>query len=225
LTLIDAIALLHQHQRERKTATRGGGGTTLTYIEATEADIAAANRLAAEVLTRSLDELPPQTRRFLTVLDQWITGECAARRIAREAFRFLARGGARRDRAWGYPGEVPSAPPGRAGVRHRAPQRTGPGRGLRAPGRGRGERAGRGGSARCDPRVRSGAVGVFRERSAPGRGAVGGRSDSTNRAQPPPQPRLHSGAVGIGPIARQRPPPGITRRCRVVAWPRARLFL
>ena len=43
------------------------------------------------MLTRSLDELPPQTRRFLTVLEAWITTESAQRRVPREAFRFLAR--------------------------------------------------------------------------------------------------------------------------------------
>jgi hypothetical protein len=89
LTLIDTIALLHQHQRAHQTVTRGG--TALTYVEATEADIAAANRLAAAVLTRSLDELPPQTRRFLTLLDAWITAGCATRRCPREVFRFRAR--------------------------------------------------------------------------------------------------------------------------------------
>src|SRR5690606_31960965 len=54
-------------------------------------DIALANRLAAEVLGRSLDELPPQTRRFLTGLDQWVTSQCTAERVSRESFRFSAR--------------------------------------------------------------------------------------------------------------------------------------
>ncbi len=89
LTLIDAITLLHQHQRPVQTVTRQG--TVLRYVEATAADVAAANRLAAEVLTRSLDELPPQTRRFLTILEAWITTESAQRRVPREAFRFLVR--------------------------------------------------------------------------------------------------------------------------------------
>jgi DNA primase len=89
LTLIDAIALLHQHQRERKTVTRQG--QPLSYIEVTRADIALANRLAAEVLGRSLDELPPQTRRFLTVLDRWIDAESQARRLARSSVRVTAR--------------------------------------------------------------------------------------------------------------------------------------
>jgi DNA primase len=89
LTLIDAIALLHQHQREHHMVTRHG--RTLTYVEVTPEDIAVANRLAAEVLARSLDELPPQTRRFLTVLDHWVAGQCAAHRLARSSFRFTAR--------------------------------------------------------------------------------------------------------------------------------------
>jgi DNA primase catalytic core len=60
LTLIDAIALLHQHQRQAQTLPGGQ-----PYIEVTLDDIALANQLAPEVLGRSLDELPPQTRRLL----------------------------------------------------------------------------------------------------------------------------------------------------------------
>jgi DNA primase catalytic core len=60
LTLIDAIALLHQHQRQAQTLPSGQ-----PYIEVTLDDIALANELAPEVLGRSLDELPPQTRRLL----------------------------------------------------------------------------------------------------------------------------------------------------------------
>jgi len=87
LTLIDAIALLHQ--RERHTVDRDG--VTLTYLEVTPQDIALANRLAAQVLGHTLDELPPQTRRFLTQLDRWVGEQCAYHRIERGAFRFLAR--------------------------------------------------------------------------------------------------------------------------------------
>jgi len=60
LTLIDAIALLHQHQRAARTLPNGQ-----RYIEVTLDDIALANQLAPEILGRSLDELPPQTRRLL----------------------------------------------------------------------------------------------------------------------------------------------------------------
>ena len=58
LTLIDAIALLHQHQRPKKKLQCG-----TEYIEVLPQDIELANRLAPQLLSRSLDELPPQTRR------------------------------------------------------------------------------------------------------------------------------------------------------------------
>lgn len=67
LTLIDAIALLHQHQREAKLLPNAPAGAPL-FIEATLDDIALANELAPEVLGRSLDELPPQTRRLLAFI-------------------------------------------------------------------------------------------------------------------------------------------------------------
>ena len=63
LTLIDAIALLHQHQREAITHTVNG--REVKMLPVTLEDIEAANRIAPEVLGRSLDELPPQTRRLL----------------------------------------------------------------------------------------------------------------------------------------------------------------
>ena len=71
LTLIDTIALLHQHQRVRCSRCVAGASSAtkttkaIAYIEATLEDIALANELAPEVLGRSLDELPPQTRRLL----------------------------------------------------------------------------------------------------------------------------------------------------------------
>jgi len=63
LILIRTIALLHQHQREIKTLDDGQ-----EYIEVTRADIEAANKIANEVLARSLDELPPQTRKLLHII-------------------------------------------------------------------------------------------------------------------------------------------------------------
>jgi DNA primase catalytic core len=63
LTLIDSIALLHQHQRQ--PITRAVNGRTIEMLPVMLEDIAEANRLAPEILGRSLDELPPQTRRLL----------------------------------------------------------------------------------------------------------------------------------------------------------------
>jgi DNA primase len=86
LTLIRSIALLHQHQRPRKTATHRG--QALEYIEVTKEDIATANRLAHEALGRSLDELPPQTRRLLLLTDEMVSQSCEQKKIERPDFRF-----------------------------------------------------------------------------------------------------------------------------------------
>jgi DNA primase len=82
LTLINSIALLHQHQRPRRQAT-GSGDEPVSYIEVTAADVALANRLAAEVLGTSLDELPPGTRRLLEMLDGVVTAEAERRGVER----------------------------------------------------------------------------------------------------------------------------------------------
>jgi hypothetical protein len=66
LTLIDAIALLHQHQRQR--GQHIVNGRLIEFIAVTLDDIALANELAPEMLGRSLDELPPQTRRLLAFI-------------------------------------------------------------------------------------------------------------------------------------------------------------
>jgi len=89
LTLIEVVALLHQHQREVKTVERAGG--VIEYIEVTPADIEVANRLAGVVLGRSLDELPPQTRRVLSLLAAWVTERCRADGLDTDGFRFTTR--------------------------------------------------------------------------------------------------------------------------------------
>lgn len=86
LTLIDAIALLHQHQRPVKTAT--WRGEAIAYVEVTHEDLTLANRLAHEVLGRSLDELPPQTRRLLGELVALVTARMAAQVLPRGEVRF-----------------------------------------------------------------------------------------------------------------------------------------
>ena len=86
LTLIRSIALLYQHQRPHKSTVHRG--QTLEYIEVTKDDIAMANRLAHEVLGRSLDELPPQTRRLLLLVDEMVRQDCEQKKIERQDFRF-----------------------------------------------------------------------------------------------------------------------------------------
>jgi DNA primase len=89
LALIRAIALLHQYQRPHKSASYRG--QELEYIEATKEDIATANRLAHEVLGRSLDDLPPQTRRLLLLVDEMVSAECERQKIERTDFHFSRR--------------------------------------------------------------------------------------------------------------------------------------
>ncbi|VVD34563.1 CHC2 zinc finger domain-containing protein [Paraburkholderia dioscoreae] len=85
LTLIDTIALLHQYQREVKTVRHAGA--ELAYIEVTLADIEQANHLVHEVLGRSLDELPPVTRRVLEEIAQAVK----AKPLPRASVRFSRR--------------------------------------------------------------------------------------------------------------------------------------
>jgi DNA-binding transcriptional regulator GbsR (MarR family)/post-segregation antitoxin (ccd killing protein) len=89
LTLIRAIALLHQHQRPIKTAEHRG--ERLEYIEATEADIALAESLCREVLARGIDELPPQTRKMLSEAQRLVETRSKAEGIEQADFRFSRR--------------------------------------------------------------------------------------------------------------------------------------
>jgi hypothetical protein len=89
LTLIRSIALLHQYQRPVKTTQHNG--KAVEYIEATLEDIETANRLAHEVLGRSLDELPPQTRRLLMQIDEMAAKECGRLAMERSDYRFSRR--------------------------------------------------------------------------------------------------------------------------------------
>jgi hypothetical protein len=92
LTLIDAIALLHQHQRViHQAGGRRADGTDLAYVEVTVADIAAANRLAHEVLGRSLDALPPQSRRLLGLIGDWVAARSRNEAIKPAEVRFTRR--------------------------------------------------------------------------------------------------------------------------------------
>jgi hypothetical protein len=89
LTLIRTIALLHQHQRPVRTVEHQG--RTVEFIEATLDDVEQANKLAGEVLGRCLDDLPPQTRALLALLDAFVTEGCRNEGVERADFRFSRR--------------------------------------------------------------------------------------------------------------------------------------
>jgi hypothetical protein len=89
LTLIESITLLHQHQRVMRTTH--AGGRSIEYLEVTLADIALANQLAHEVLGRSLDELPPQTRRVLGLIEALVADTVQREAIRASEVRFTRR--------------------------------------------------------------------------------------------------------------------------------------
>jgi DNA primase len=86
LTLIDTIALLHQHQRQIHSTVIAG--QPIEYIEATLSDIELANRIAHEVLGTSLDELPPQTRRVLAGIHALVRAKMATLASQQRDIRF-----------------------------------------------------------------------------------------------------------------------------------------
>ena len=86
LCLIDTIAVLHQYQRPLKVLDLAAG--QVEYIEVTPADIEQANALAHEVLGRSLDELPPQTRKLLVLVRDFVGQQATAQGLPRADYRF-----------------------------------------------------------------------------------------------------------------------------------------
>ena len=98
LTLIDTIALLHQHQRT--PGSRNVNGRPVPFIRATLDDIALANRLAPELLGRSLDELPPQTRRVFETIKAIVRTRCETEKIDQRA-AFFSRREVRAKLGWG----------------------------------------------------------------------------------------------------------------------------
>lgn len=89
LTLIQAVTLLHQYQRQVKRAEHRG--SVIEYIEVTREDIALANKLAHEVLGRTLDEMPAQTRRLLVLLKAWVQEAAQRQAVKADELRFTRR--------------------------------------------------------------------------------------------------------------------------------------
>jgi hypothetical protein len=89
LTLIRTIALLHQHQRPVRVVEHRG--QRLEYLEVSREDVELANRICHEVLGKSLDELPPQTRALLGELDVLVRAACTRLSVARADYRFSRR--------------------------------------------------------------------------------------------------------------------------------------
>ena len=139
LTLIRTIALLASDGSGpgRRSSTMAG---RIEYIEVALDDIAVANRLTAEVLGRSLDELPPQTRRLLLLVDAMVTAECKRQRIERADYPLLAPRGPGRDRLGRHAAALASGAAGGIGIPAGPSRRARPELRLRACLRGRGRR-------------------------------------------------------------------------------------
>ena len=73
------VTFLHQWQREVKTTMHRG--QPVEYIEATAKDVELAQKLIHEVLGRSLDDMPAQTRRLLLLIDGMVTAECEREKV------------------------------------------------------------------------------------------------------------------------------------------------
>jgi len=86
LSLIAAIVLLHQHQRKQIPLADGS-----MAVEATVADLQLANRLISEVMGQSLDDLLPQTRQLLVLIDDWVNQQARQQKCGRNMIRFNQR--------------------------------------------------------------------------------------------------------------------------------------
>ncbi|WP_456311516.1 CHC2 zinc finger domain-containing protein [Serratia proteamaculans] len=199
LTLIQSIALLHQYQREVKRVQHRG--QWLEYIGVERSDIALANRIAHEVLGRTLDEMPPQTRRLLIQLKGWVQEAAQRHAVKPEELRFTRRE-VRSSLGWGDTQlkihlarlvEMEYLLLYRRGLTYEY--------GLLWDGE-EGDRAHLCGllevAADEDGAFRSGSGA---EQSAPGRGAVGGQPDSKKAASGQSQQGLTGEAVGPAPDA------------------------
>ncbi|WP_387696149.1 hypothetical protein [Photorhabdus sp. RM157S] len=66
-------------------------GKRLEYIEVTKEDIRLANRLAHEILGRTLDEMSPQTRKLLLLIQAMVKETATAQQRPMNAVRFTRR--------------------------------------------------------------------------------------------------------------------------------------
>jgi len=89
LSLINSIALLHQYQREIKTAKRGE--IEIEYMEVTLEDIALANELAEEILGKAMDELAPPVRGMFDAITKACREKAAELKIKTEDVQLTRR--------------------------------------------------------------------------------------------------------------------------------------
>jgi hypothetical protein len=86
LSLIASITLLHQHQRKQVKLSTGE-----VAIESTIQDVELANRLVSETMGHSLDNLLPQTRQLLVLIDNLVNQQSKQAKVTRNLVRFTQR--------------------------------------------------------------------------------------------------------------------------------------
>lgn len=89
LSLIAAVTLLHQHQRERLVRPHLAGEETC--VVASRHDVEVAGRLLAEIVGHSLGGLMPQTRQLLVLLDDYVNRMSQESGTPRSELRFTQR--------------------------------------------------------------------------------------------------------------------------------------
>jgi hypothetical protein len=89
LSLIETLALLHQHQRELKRVEVDCGA--VEYIEVDPTDIEIAERLMKQVGTAGTDDLPPHTKKVLDLLDEMVTALAEETSTPTSEIRFSRR--------------------------------------------------------------------------------------------------------------------------------------
>ena len=77
---------MHQYQRPLNKDKHEG--QVIEYIEVTLEDIALANQLAHDILGKTLDDLPPQTRRLLQLVTEMVQSACETLHIKQSDYRF-----------------------------------------------------------------------------------------------------------------------------------------
>jgi hypothetical protein len=89
LTMIDAVALLHQRQRQIKTADVEG--RQVEYVEVTIEDIEQANTLMSQVLGAASEELAAPSRKLLVEIQKMVEEKAKETGVAPAAVHFLRR--------------------------------------------------------------------------------------------------------------------------------------
>lgn len=83
LTLIEAVAFAHQHQRPPRSIERDG--QLVEYVEAAKSDVELAERLLGRLGVVGVHDLPPQTVNVLTLVSDFVAKQ------EQEDFRFSRR--------------------------------------------------------------------------------------------------------------------------------------